>query len=239
MRGPRRVLYFFPFRFGFFLFTLVLLFLLPLVVLTVGAVLDFSTGATVVLFIAIVLGSAINIPLMELDSDIHVSRADDPSGLTPWTRWFPDIVDRKKTIVAANLGGGIIPAAVSVYFLATMPLVAAGSSLIAFIMVAIFTYRTSRLVPGLGISLSPLVPASVSALTSALLLHAWGGGFAHLAQVTFVAGVFGVIVGADLFNLPNVSRLGARVVSIGGAGTFDGIFLTGILGVFLSAFLTL
>jgi uncharacterized membrane protein len=39
----------------------------------------------------------------------------------------------------------------------------------------------------------------------------------------------GALVGADLWNLPRIGELGASVVSIGGAGTFDGVFLTGIL----------
>ena len=30
-------------------------------------------------------------------------------------------------------------------------------------------------------------------------------------------------------NLSEVARIGAPVVSIGGAGTFDGVFLTGII----------
>ena len=33
-------------------------------------------------------------------------------------------------------------------------------------------------------------------------------------------------IGADLLNLGKVQGLGAPIVSIGGAGTFDGIFLT-------------
>src|SRR5258708_1277200 len=41
-------------------------------------------------------------------------------------------------------------------------------------------------------------------------------------------------VGADLLNLDKINGLGAPVASIGGAGTFDGIFLTGILAVLLA-----
>jgi uncharacterized membrane protein len=39
---------------------------------------------------------------------------------------------------------------------------------------------------------------------------------------------------ADLLNLGVVQGLGAPVASIGGAGTFDGIFLTGIVAVLLA-----
>jgi uncharacterized membrane protein len=44
----------------------------------------------------------------------------------------------------------------------------------------------------------------------------------------------GTLIGADLLNLGNIAKLGAPVASIGGAGTFDGIFLTGILAVLLA-----
>ena len=44
----------------------------------------------------------------------------------------------------------------------------------------------------------------------------------------------GTLIGADLTNLDKVAGLGAPVASIGGAGTFDGIFLTGILAVLLA-----
>ncbi|TDA34704.1 MAG: hypothetical protein DSO02_02190, partial [Hadesarchaea archaeon] len=51
--------------------------------------------------------------------------------------------------------------------------------------------------------------------------------------LAYLSGTLGTLVGADLMNLNKVERLGAPVVSIGGAGTFDGIFLTGIFSVLL------
>jgi uncharacterized membrane protein len=44
----------------------------------------------------------------------------------------------------------------------------------------------------------------------------------------------GTLIGADLMNLGHLHGLAAPVASIGGAGTFDGIFLTGILAVLLA-----
>ena len=49
----------------------------------------------------------------------------------------------------------------------------------------------------------------------------------------FVLGLF-LLIGADLFNLGQIQGLGALVASIGGAGTVDGIFITGILAVLLA-----
>jgi len=42
----------------------------------------------------------------------------------------------------------------------------------------------------------------------------------------------------DLLNLGKIRGLGASVASIGGAGTFDGIFLTGIFAVLLAILMT-
>jgi len=52
--------------------------------------------------------------------------------------------------------------------------------------------------------------------------------------VAFVAGVTGPLVGADLLHLRDIERMATGMVSIGGAGTFDGILLTGILALYLS-----
>jgi uncharacterized membrane protein len=68
-----------------------------------------------------------------------------------------------------------------------------------------------------------------SALFSVLLL------VPEQAPLTaYVAGTMGTLVGADLMNLHRIRGLGAPVVSIGGARTFDGVFLTGIIAVLLA-----
>jgi uncharacterized membrane protein len=54
------------------------------------------------------------------------------------------------------------------------------------------------------------------------------------APLAYIAGSLGTLIGADLTNLDKVRGLGAPVAWIGGAGTFDGIFLTGILAVLLA-----
>jgi uncharacterized membrane protein len=45
----------------------------------------------------------------------------------------------------------------------------------------------------------------------------------------------GTLIGADLLNLGKIQGLGAPVASIGGAGTFDGIFMTAVLAVLLAS----
>jgi Protein of unknown function (DUF1614) len=60
---------------------------------------------------------------------------------------------------------------------------------------------------------------------------------AAVAGLAYAGGTLGTLLGADLVNLPKVRRLGAPVVSIGGAGTFDGVFITGIVAVLLASLL--
>ncbi len=52
-------------------------------------------------------------------------------------------------------------------------------------------------------------------------------------RVAYVSGTLGTLIGADLLNLRWLPELGAGVASIGRAGTFDGVFLSGIMAVVL------
>jgi uncharacterized membrane protein len=56
----------------------------------------------------------------------------------------------------------------------------------------------------------------------------------NAAPLAFASGVLGVLIGADLLRLPDIRRMGIPIASIGGAGTFDGVFLTGIIAVLLT-----
>jgi uncharacterized membrane protein len=74
----------------------------------------------------------------------------------------------------------------------------------------------------------------VAALVAYGLDFTIGGTHHHRDAIAFVSGVMGTLIGADLLNLDHIAGLGAPVASIGGAGTFDGIFLTGIVAVLLA-----
>ena len=92
-------------------------------------------------------------------------------------------------------------------------------------------YLVARPVPGLGIAVPALLPGIFAAL-AAVVLHP-----AAAAGLAYAGGTLGTLAGADLANLPKVRRLGAPLVSIGGAGTFDGVFVTGIIAVALAGLL--
>jgi uncharacterized membrane protein len=96
--------------------------------------------------------------------------------------------------------------------------------------VAAVCYWLARPIPGLGIALPVFVPATATVIVALLVSRQ------HVAQLAYVAGSLGTLIGADLLNLDKIRSLGAPVASIGGAGTFDGIFLTGVLAVLLASF---
>ena len=121
------------------------------------------------------------------------------------------------TIVALNVGGALIPILVSLYLLARTRMYV--RMLIGMAVVAAVVHSLAELVPGVGIAVPMIAPPLVAAGVALLL------AFRRAPPVAYV----GTLIGADLLNLGQIARLGAPVVSIGGAGTFDGVFLTGIL----------
>jgi uncharacterized membrane protein len=138
----------------------------------------------------------------------------------------PVAEDRNRTWIAVNVGGAIIPTLLSLYLL-----LARGGVVQALLVAAIVTvvvHVVARPVQGIGIAVPTLVPPLIAAGAAQLL-----AGDAP-AVAAYVGGTIGTLVGADLLNLGKIRGLGAPVASIGGAGTFDGIFLTGILAVLLA-----
>ena len=97
--------------------------------------------------------------------------------------------------------------------------------LVATAIVAVVIHWMAYLVSGLGIAAPVFMPVAVTAIVAVMLSRE------DSAPLAYIAGSLGTLIGADLTNLDKVRGLGAPVASIGGAGTFDGIFLTGILAV--------
>jgi uncharacterized membrane protein len=97
-------------------------------------------------------------------------------------------------------------------------------------IVAAIVHWLAYPVPGFGIAVPIFVPPVATAIAAVLIARD------HAAVLAYVGGCLGTLIGADLLNLGVVQSLGAPVASIGGAGTFDGIFLTGILAVLLASF---
>jgi uncharacterized membrane protein len=131
------------------------------------------------------------------------------------------------TVIAVNVGGAVIPTLMSLYLLGKRGLWLNGA--IATAVVAIVLHWLANPVPGIGIAVPVFLPAVVTAIVALLLSRE------NAAPLAYIAGSLGTLIGADLTNLDKVRGLGAPVASIGGAGTFDGIFLTGILAVLLAS----
>jgi uncharacterized membrane protein len=132
-----------------------------------------------------------------------------------------------ETIISINLGGALMPIALSAYLLlrnspAVVP------SAIAILIIAAILFFMSRPVKGLGIVTPMFIPPLITAVVAIMV----GGGYTPV--VAYVGGTVGTLVGADLFHINSIKTLGAANMSIGGAGTFDGIFLTGLLAVLLA-----
>jgi uncharacterized membrane protein len=165
------------------------------------------------------LGSHVNIPLYAVPARRIVA---------PETVWMfgqpysvPRVVQHDATIVAFNVGGALIPALLSIYLFFRMHM--PGRMLIATVVVALVVNQLARVVPGVGIVVPMLLPPLLAAGVALIL------AFRRAPPVAYVAGTMGSLIGADLLNLGRVAEMGAPMVSIGGAGTFDGVFLTGIL----------
>jgi uncharacterized membrane protein len=181
--------------------------------------------AAALLLLGSLIGSYFNIPVAHLPAEHLVAgREIDFFGM----RYVvPVVVDWPGTVIAVNVGGALIPGLMSLYLLARHRLWRRG--LVAVACVAAVCHLLARPVPGLGIALPVFVPALVTAVVAVLL------SWRYAAPLAYVGGSLGTLVGADLLNLGKVEGLGAPVASIGGAGTFDGIFLTGVLAVLIAS----
>jgi uncharacterized membrane protein len=188
--------------------------------------LGLSPRGALLLVMCVLFGSAINIPVTTIDS---VSPPVPPPDISRWGRLWPAAEPGYpgKTIIAINLGGCIIPVGLCLYLLVRQ-LVDPFDLLLALMIVTAVSYLFSRPIPGIGVGM-PVLIAPVAAVLAALLLEP-----ANAAPLAFSSGVLGVLLGADILRLADIRKMGVRFASIGGAGTFDGVFLTGIIAVLLA-----
>jgi uncharacterized membrane protein len=222
-------IHYLPLTPGFFSI-LIGLFLILFFLLILGALrraylnLGVSSSAAMLLLLASLIGSYFNIPIAELSQERVLSnQVIDYFGMeytVPVVEHWPG------TVIAVNVGGAVIPTLMSLYLLIARQLWVKG--LIAIAIVAVMLHWLANPVPGVGIAVPVFLPALITAIV------AWILSRENPAPLAYVAGSLGTLIGADLTTLDKVRGLGAPVASIGGAGTFDGIFLTGILAVLLA-----
>jgi uncharacterized membrane protein len=240
------LLFIIPFIFAFLYFNLVQ---------TAFQSLGLSPAGALFFLIASLVGSMINIPLNRQDITIEDPRNQQLNPmmrrLMPYLHYYPPMVTEQ--VVAVNIGGAVVPIIFSIYLL-LQPNTHVVQAILATVLVAIIAKLLARPVPGVGITMPAfLIPIIAAGLAFILL-----GGTRGAAPVAYIAGALGTLIGADVLNLPQVLRGGLlaagprymwpfmppraqpdqavskpQMLSIGGAGVFDGIFLTAVVAAFL------
>ena len=224
-------LQYFPLALPFFFFLVgLVLFLVVLVQIHVlqyaYAKLGLSSTAALLLLLASLMGSYFNIPIAELpEREVKSGQVIDFFGMS---YVVPLVVDWPRTVIAVNIGGAVIPSLLSLYLVLKNRIWSAAA--VSTLVVTIACYLLAQPVPGIGIAIPWLVPPIIASTVALVLART------NVAAVAYVSGSLGTLIGADLLNLGRIQGLGAPVASIGGAGTFDGVFLTGIIAVLLASF---
>ena len=233
--SPVSVLYFMILLLG-------LLLLSPLLLATLRGVMIVGLGLPPELAMGFLLlslfGSFFNVPLYEIVSrePILTFRRISFFGVT-WN--IPDVrIGTRKTLVTLNVGGALVPILISAYILGDLipsrepsPLTTYLKFLIALVVVTLVVHRSSRPIRGLGIATPAFIPPMTTVLITLVLFPL--GPVSNPFLIAYASGTLGTLLGADLLNFRRFADLGAPVVSIGGAGTFDGIYTTGLASVLL------
>lgn len=236
-----RQLFYVPFSFTFLVLLIIILVfgfgaLFLGVILSAFMKIGFSAGDALLILLLSLIGSSINIPLAKLKSDAPVVtdsyvRFFGVSYRVPIRR-----LTRNETILAVNVGGAIIPVLISAYLLTQFP----SSTLMAgagILIVTLVTHAVAKPIRGIGIATPALIPPLTAAVAAFFLPSIIQNPGCSIEQCRFVTayagGVLGTLIGADILNLGKIRDLGAPVASIGGAGTFDGIFLSGFIALLL------
>ena len=212
----------------FFLFLFILGFLFIFIHLGLITIAFESIGLTPAqvfsfLFLSLI-GSYINIPIKKIPGETLVEIQEVKfCGITykiPKTRYTG-------TILAVNVGGALVPLFLSIYLMLKWNLFIQPA--LATLLVAIVSYKLAKPIEGMGIAIPVFIPPILAALSAYLISPS-----IHTPVVAYIAGTMGTLIGADIMHLKDINKLKAPVVSIGGAGTFDGIFLAGIIAVLLA-----
>jgi uncharacterized membrane protein len=170
------------------------------------------------------LGSYVNIPVAHLPAERVLS--GETTTFFGMRYVIPSAEQWSGTVIAVNVGGAVVPTLLSLYLLVRNRIYLRAAFGVA--IVAVIVHQLAYPVAGLGIAVPTLAPPLVAAGVALLLSRK------SAPPLAYVSGTLGTLIGADLMNLGHLHGLAAPVASIGGAGTFDGIFLTGILAVLLA-----
>jgi len=181
-------------------------------------------GVAFLLLFGSLIGSYFNVPVMILPG--HPVRSDQIVEFFGMRYVVPLVTSWPGTVLAVNVGGAVIPTIISIYLVIRYQLWF--RAVLAVAVIAFVIHSMATPVAGVGIAVPVLAPVVTTAILAFILSREYA------PPLAYIGGSMGTLIGADLLNLDKISGLGAPVASIGGAGTFDGIFLTGILAVLLA-----
>jgi len=240
--GDDKIIIFQPMSPAYFIFLLFIsLFLLPYLIITgiiFGRALEVPPYLVLLIFLLSLFGSYVNIRIKEVESiqPIVYLREVYFFGV----RWrIPEIrYGPGKMVIAINVGGALIPLLFSLYLLIFSvpaheinPLLSYVKIIVAFIVVTVVVHAFAKPVKGMGIAIPSFIPPLISAIVAAILYPIYVKTNPFI--IAYVAGTLGTLVGADLLNWKKIPELGAPMASIGGAGVFDGVYMTGIAAVLI------
>ncbi|HQT82209.1 MAG: hypothetical protein B7Z60_08440 [Ferrovum sp. 37-45-19] len=216
-----------PLKIILFVFAFILLIvIIQLNIITVAFdKLGLSSHSAYLLIMATLFGSVINLPLLSLKADDALSQKNTLFNLPQ--RLFGKPIFKGVTEIKINVGGALLPLVFSGYLVVHHHILWF-QLLIAITLVSLVSYWISRPVPGMGIGMPILIAPICAAIISFILNPD------DRASLAYVSGTLGVLIGADILRLKDIRHLGAPVASIGGAGSFDGIFITGFVAVLLA-----
>jgi uncharacterized membrane protein len=227
MDGPQ--VHYLPLTPGFFsilvVLGLALVILIQLRILRYAYIrLGIGPGIALLLLFGSLIGSYFNLPITVLPGP--PVRSGEIVSFFGMRYVVPFVVVSPSTILAVNVGGAVIPTLMSAYLVLRYQLWPRAA--IAVAAIAFIVHSMATPVAGMGIAVPVFVPVVATAILALVLSREYA------APLAYIGGSMGTLIGADILNLDKIGSLGAPIASIGGAGTFDGIFLTGILAVLLA-----
>ena len=195
--------------------------------------LHLSPTAAMCVLMGIFVGGLVNIPVLRIEK--HAEQPLAVHRIHSLMGWVPVQRTRTQTILAVNVGGCLIPLGLALFELTIVLGVqpqAQFALLIAVVANVAVCYLVARPIQGVGIAMPAFASPAVAVGVVWLLLMPTEYAMVR-APIAFIAGVSGPLIGADLLHLRDITRISTGIASIGGAGTFDGIVLSGLLAAFL------
>jgi len=220
------------------LFAILLILLIPLLILGLAgaafARLGFSFLEAITVIVLMIIGYFINIPLWTVPDSVIPAKSNEETVFDAFTG-EPADTGNSSIRITLNLGGAVIPAAISGYLLYQIRGVGAGQIylplVVCFVAVTLIVVLSTKFLSPWRIG-APLIFPSLAATGCGFLLN---GGIGLEAAVTaFVGGTTGIVLGATASSLWQEKNLGLRQISIGGTGMFGPVLLCALLSALIA-----